>query len=94
MWLNCPNVAEHLGKRHNERSGIAPLKWLQQFAEALNRGARGNRPQNQPLPLYCNMSPGDSAMQTYAVSSLNIQQMKMGTVPTFYHANCQSRLRL
>ena len=66
MWLNCAPVARHMGKRHNQRSGIAPLKWLEQFARALNRGS-GLKLRDRSLPLHCFRAPGDSQMQVYMV---------------------------
>ena len=66
MWLNCDSIARRMGKRHNERSGIGPRRWLEEFACAVNRGS-GLRLRNQPLPLYCYTSPGDSAMHVYMV---------------------------
>ena len=50
MTLGCKGVAKSMGRRHNRQHGISPLRWLADFATALNSGANGKH--DTPLPLF------------------------------------------
>ncbi|KAG2453730.1 hypothetical protein HYH02_001941 [Chlamydomonas schloesseri] len=50
MTLGCKGVAKAMGRAHNRQHGISPLRWLADFATALNAGANGKH--DQPLPLF------------------------------------------
>ncbi|KAG2491295.1 hypothetical protein HYH03_010301 [Edaphochlamys debaryana] len=62
MALRCQGVAEAMGRRHNQTCGISPMRWLIDFATALNKGQTtdpGKAPEDTrrdtattPLPLY------------------------------------------
>ncbi|GAX72858.1 hypothetical protein CEUSTIGMA_g313.t1 [Chlamydomonas eustigma] len=65
MMLGCEGLARLLGRRHNSKSGISPVKWLQQFGRSLSLGQRNNDPK-QPLPLYCFQSSEETHLRAYS----------------------------
>ncbi|KAG2445648.1 hypothetical protein HXX76_000258 [Chlamydomonas incerta] len=56
MTLGCKGVAKSMGRLHNRQHGISPLRWLADFATALNSGTSSRH--DTPLPLFAHPQHG------------------------------------